>query len=61
MDGFAREFADHCGVRFALPLNGVSNALSIATHLINLRLGDEVITNPITYTTGMLPGSIRRR
>jgi perosamine synthetase len=49
VDGFAREFADHCGVRFALPLNGASNALSIATHLINLRQGDEVITNPITY------------
>jgi len=49
VDAFAREFADHCGVDFALPLNGACNALSIATHLVGLEPGDEVITNPITY------------
>jgi perosamine synthetase len=49
VDAFANEFAEHCGVRFALPLNGASNALSIGTLLVNLKPGDEVITNPITY------------
>ena len=49
VDAFAREFAEHCGVRFGLPLNGACNALSIATHLAGIQPGDEVITNPITY------------
>ena len=49
VDAFASEFASHCGVDFALPLNGACNARSIATHLIGLEPGDEVITNPITY------------
>ena len=49
VDSFASEFAEHCGVRFALPLNGACNALSIGTQLISLKPGDEVITNPITY------------
>ena len=49
VDAFAREFAAYCGTDFALPLNGACNALSIATHLVELKPGDEVITNPITY------------
>ena len=49
VDAFATEFAEHCGVRFALPVNGACNALSIGTHLVNLKPGDEVVTNPITY------------
>jgi len=48
-DAFAAEFAAYCGVPFALPLNGACNALSIAAHLIGLRPGDEIISNPITY------------
>lgn len=48
-DAFAREFADYCGVKYALPLNGACNALSIAAHLVGLKPGDEVISNPITY------------
>ncbi len=46
---FAQEFADYCGVEFALPLNGACNALSIAARLVDLQPGDEIISNPITY------------
>ena len=46
---FAREFAEYCGVDFALPLNGACNALSIAARLVDLQPGDEIISNPITY------------
>jgi perosamine synthetase len=46
---FAKEFAEYCGVEFALPLNGACNALSIAARLVDLQPGDEIISNPITY------------
>ena len=46
---FAREFARSCGVEFALPLNVACNALSIAARLVDLKPGDEIISNPITY------------
>ena len=48
-DAFASEFAHYCGIPYALPLNGACNALAIATHLVGIKPGDEVISNPITY------------
>lgn len=48
-DGEGARFARYCGVEFALPLNGACNALSIAARLVDLKPGDEIISNPITY------------
>ena len=48
-DAFAKEFAEYCGAQYALPVNGACNALSIATMVLGIGPGDEVISNPITY------------
>jgi perosamine synthetase len=48
-DAFAEEFAEYCGAQYALPLNGACNALSIATLILGIGPGDEVISNPLTY------------
>ncbi len=48
-DAFAREFAEYCGANYALPVNGACNALSIATLVLGIKPGDEVISNPLTY------------
>ena len=48
-DAFGKEFAAYCNAKLAIPLNGACNALSIATQLLNLAPGDEVISHPITY------------
>jgi len=48
-DAFSKEFAEYCGAKYALPLNGACNALSIATLVLDIGQDDEVISNPITY------------
>jgi len=48
-DAFAREFAEYCGAKYAMPVNGACNALSIATLILGIGPGDEVISNPLTY------------
>ena len=48
-DAFAQEYAQYCGARHAVPVNGACNALSIATSILDIGPGDEVISNPLTY------------
>lgn len=48
-DAFGEEFAEYCGAKYAMPVNGACNALSIATVILGIGPGDEVISNPLTY------------
>lgn len=46
---FETKFAAYVGSRFALTLPSCTVALRMATYLLNLQPGDEVISTPLTY------------
>lgn len=48
---FQEEFARLCGVPHAFTLSNASVALMLAGQLCGLRLGDEVVTTPITFVS----------
>lgn len=52
---FEQEFADFVGVRHAFSLTNCAVALELATKLLLLRPGDEVIATPQTYQASILP------
>ena len=54
-DAFEREFADYVGVRHALSVTNCTVALEFATHLVDLKPGDEVIATPQTYQATTQP------
>src|SRR3954451_8801336 len=53
--GFQDEFAEYVGVRHAFATQSCTAALHLATSLLHLRPGDEVITTPITFIATSLP------
>lgn len=56
VDQFENDFADYLGVKYAYTVSNCTTALTIASKLIGLKPGDEVITTPITFiATGLGP------
>jgi dTDP-4-amino-4,6-dideoxygalactose transaminase len=47
---FEREFAQFCGVRYAVATNSGTMALVAALSVLNLRAADEVITTPLSFS-----------
>lgn len=54
-DAFEREFAVYAGVPYALSLTNCTVALELATYLLMLRPGDEVIAATQTYQANVAP------
>ena len=54
-DAFEREFAEHLGVRHAVSVANCTVALELATHLCDLREGDEVIVTSQSYQATATP------
>jgi len=46
---FEREFADYCGVKYAIACGNGTDALHIALRALGIAEGDEVITSPFTF------------
>jgi dTDP-4-amino-4,6-dideoxygalactose transaminase len=44
-----KEFAKFCGAKYCLGFNSGTSALHVAMRLLNVGLGDEVITTPFTF------------
>lgn len=54
--GFEDEFADFIGVKYAYAVHSCTGALEIATKLIGVAGGDEIITTPVTFpATALAP------
>lgn len=54
-DAFEEEFASYTGVRHAVTVTNCTVALELATDLLNLGAGDEVIATPQTYHATIQP------
>jgi len=54
-DRFEQEFAAFTGVRHAISCTNCTVALELATSLVGLRSGDEVIATPLTYQATIEP------
>src|SRR5439155_1458663 len=48
-EAFEREFADYCGVQYAVAVNSGTSALHLALLAAGVGPGDEVITTPFTF------------
>jgi perosamine synthetase len=46
---FEREFADYCGVQYALAVTSATTGLTLAGVALGIEPGDEVITTPLTW------------
>lgn len=46
---FEAEFAHFCGARFAIGFNSGTSALHVVMRLLEIGIGDEVITTPLTF------------
>jgi len=56
VDLFQKEFAEYTGVKHAFAVTNCTTALYLATRVLGIGPGDEVITTPITYiATSMSP------
>ncbi len=55
VDRFQKEFAEYTGVKHAFAVSNCSTALYLATQLLRISPGDEVITTPITYIATSMP------
>ena len=49
VSAFEKSFAEYCGANYALGVNSGTSALHLASKLLNLGPGDEVITTPYTF------------
>lgn len=49
VEAFEREFAEVCGIPHVVAVNSGTSALHLATRLLDLGPGDEVITTPYTF------------
>jgi dTDP-4-amino-4,6-dideoxygalactose transaminase len=49
VDAFEKAFAAYTGAKFSLGFNSGTSALHVATRILNLGEGDEVITTPFTF------------
>ena len=54
-DAFEAEFAAHTGAAYALSLANCTIALEMATYLLNLQPGDEVVAATQTYQANVTP------
>lgn len=54
-EAFEAEFAEFVGVRHAVSVTNCTVALELATHLIGLEPGDEVIAAPLSYQATVSP------
>ena len=54
-----REFADYCGAKRAVAVSSCTSALRIATQLLRLREGDEIIATPQTFRATLLAAFAR--
>ncbi|GAA0467702.1 spore coat protein [Paractinoplanes deccanensis] len=52
---FEQEFADDVGAGHAVSVTSCTMALELATHLLDLRPGDEVIASPLTFQATVSP------
>ncbi|MEH0935388.1 DegT/DnrJ/EryC1/StrS family aminotransferase [Micromonospora psammae] len=52
---FEDEFARHTGARHAVSTTSCTMALELATHLLGLRPGDEVVASPLTFQATVAP------
>lgn len=48
---FEKDFARYIGVRHAIAVNSATSALHMAVRLLDIGLGDEVITTPISFVS----------
>ena len=55
VDRFQKEFAEYTGVKHAFAVSNCSTALYLATQVLGIQEGDEVITTPITYIATSMP------
>jgi dTDP-4-amino-4,6-dideoxygalactose transaminase len=49
VEGFEKEIAEFCGVKYAIGLNSGTDALYLALKALDIKEGDEVITSPFTF------------
>lgn len=49
VDAFEKAFATYTGAKYSLGFNSGTSALHVATRILNLGPGDEVITTPFTF------------
>lgn len=49
VDAFEKAFATYTGAKYSLGFNSGTSALHVATRILNLKEGDEVITTPFTF------------
>jgi dTDP-4-amino-4,6-dideoxygalactose transaminase len=49
VEGFEKEVADFCGMKYAIGLNSGTDALYLALKALDIKEGDEVITSPFTF------------
>jgi dTDP-4-amino-4,6-dideoxygalactose transaminase len=56
---FEREFADACGVRFAVALANGTVALELALHVLGIGPGDEVIVTPRSFVASASAVALR--
>lgn len=49
VDAFEKAFAAYTGAKYSLGFNSGTSALHVATRILNLGAGDEVITTPYTF------------
>jgi len=57
---FEKAFAEYCGVKHAIAVTSCTAALEIATRVLRLREGDEVIGTPQTFVATYAPLNARR-
>lgn len=55
LKAFQEEFAEHVGTKYALGVSSCTGALEIATQLLEIREGDEVIVPAITFIATIIP------
>lgn len=58
-DRFEHEFANYCGVDFAISTTSATTALQLAVQLLHLREGDEIIGTPQTFRATYLAAASR--
>jgi len=57
---FEKAFAEYCGVKHAIAVTACTAALEIATRILKLREGDEIVGTPQTFRATYVPVNARK-